>query len=155
MNSPVIRYGLYFALSLIVIFLGAFLMGVADNYYLRFLNGFGHVVVLYYGIKNLRIRRPDTVNNYVSGVAQGVSIGAFGSLIFGLFLLGFLLATPGLVAELQSATNLGPRLTPWAMALITIAEGVAVSLIGSYLLVRYVDARLEAKNKGAMYASRG
>ena len=113
------------------------------------------MVVLYYGIKNLRVHQPETVNNYVSGVARGMSIGAAGSLVFGLFILLFMLGNPGLVAELQASTHMGTNLTPWAMALIVFAEGVAVSLIGSYLLVRYVDARLEAKAEGALYASRG
>ncbi|OAV42674.1 hypothetical protein [Lewinella sp. 4G2] len=155
MKNDLYRYIFYFAASLVVIFLVAYFTGMADNYYLRFTNGFAHIVVLYYGIKNLRLRQPETVNNYVSGVARGMSIGAAGSLVFGLFILLFMLGNPALVAELQATTNIGARLTPWAMALIIFAEGVAVSLIGSYLLVRYVDARLEAKNIGANYANRG
>ncbi len=153
MKNKAYRYASYFFISLTFIFLSAYATGLADNYWLRFVNGIAHLVILYYGIKALRLRKPETVNNYVSGVAQGVTIGAIGSLLFGVFLLLFLLGTPSLVADLQAATNIGPRLTPYAMALIVFAEGVAVSLIGSYLLVRYVDDRLEKKGFGARYAN--
>ena len=145
MNKDVLRYAGYFAAALTTIFLVAFMAGLAENYYLRMVNGVAHVVVLYYGIKQYRLKNPRTVNNYVSGVARGVSIGAAGSLLFGIFLLFFLLANPALVAELREVTNIGAALSPYTLALIAIAEGVAVSLIGSYLLVRYVDARLERK----------
>ncbi|NJC26058.1 hypothetical protein [Neolewinella antarctica] len=151
MNKDLLRYAAYFAASLTVIFLVAYVLGLADNYYLRFTNGIAHMTVLYYAIKQLRLRDPSTINNYVSGVARGLSVGAAGSLAFSIFLLLFLLADPELVNQIQVATNLGDVLTPYAMALITLGEGIAVSLIGSYLLVRYVDARLESKSSKNLY----
>lgn len=151
MKKIALRYGALFFAGLLGIFLLSYLAGVADNYYLRFLNGFVHVVALYYGIKQLRLERPETLHNYVSGVSQGIYVGAVGSLLFGVFIMLFLVASPSLMAELQQATNLGTALTPVTSAIITVMEGLAVSLIGSYLLTRYVDGRLEQKANSWVY----
>jgi hypothetical protein len=151
MKTIAIRYGLYFFAGLVAIFLSSYLIGIADNYYFRFTNGIVHMAALYYGIKAFRLQWPDTIHNYVSGVGQGMYIGAVGSLLFGIFLLFFLLANPIFMAELQTSTNLGADLTPITSAIITVVEGIAVSLIGSYLLTRYVDSRSEQKAKNWSY----
>ncbi|PPK85482.1 uncharacterized protein DUF4199 [Neolewinella xylanilytica] len=156
MKTIALRFGLYFFGGLVAIFLLSYLLGLAGNYELRVVNGLLHVTVLYYGIKQLRLKQPDTHQNYVSGVAQGLYIGAVGTVLFTIFTVLFLSADSGLMAELQAATPIGNALTPLTSGVFILMEGVAVSLIGSYLLTRYVDARLEAK-EGAdnAYASRG
>ena len=156
MKTIAIKYGLYFFGGLVAIFLLSYLLGLAANYELRVVNGLLHMVILYYGIKQLRVRQPDTHQNYVSGVAQGMYIGTVGTLLFAIFLILFLLADTRLMIELQYATPLGNFLTPLTAGVFIIMEGIAVSLIGSYLLTRYVDARLEAKRGGEnTYTRRG
>ncbi|THH39799.1 DUF4199 domain-containing protein [Neolewinella litorea] len=156
MKTIALKYGLYFFGGLVAIFLLSYLLGFAANYQLRVVNGVLHMAILYYGIKELRIKQPDTHQNYVSGVAQGLYIGTVGTVAFAIFLLLFLIADDGLMADLQAATPLGTALTPITASVFIIMEGIAVSLIGSYLLTRYVDARLE-KKAGAenAYTSRG
>lgn len=156
MKTIAIRFGLYFFGGLVAIFLASYLFGLAAQYQFRVINGLLHMVVIYYGIKLLRLRQPETHQNYVSGVAQGLYIGAVGTVLFAIFTSLFLFADPQLMAGLQAATPLGKALTPLTAGVFILMEGVAVSLIGSYMLTRYVDSRLEAK-KGvdSTYASRG
>ncbi|NJB86219.1 putative membrane protein [Lewinella marina] len=156
MKTIALKFGFYFFGGLVAIFLLSYLLGYAANYQLRMVNGFLHMAILYYGIRELRIRQPDTHQNYVSGVAQGLFIGAVGTVMFSIFTVLFLIAAPNLMAELQAATPLGNALTPVTAGVIILMEGVAVSLIGSYLLTRYVDARIEKKaGAESAYTSRG
>ena len=153
MRNTAIRYGLLFFAGLVTIFLSAYLLGLSDNYYLRFVNGIIHAVALYYGIKKLRLQEPQSLHNYVSGVSQGLYVGAVGSFLFAIFVFLFLYNAPGLMAQLQASTKVGAALTPITSGVIVFMEGIAVSLIGSYVLTRYVDARLEAKQgAGSVYA---
>ncbi len=156
MKTIAFKYGLYFFGGLVAIFLTSYLLGLAANYQLRVVNGLLHMAILYYGIKELRVRQPDTHQNYVSGVAQGLYIGTVGTVLFSIFTVLFLIGASGLMAELQAATPLGNALTPVTAGVFILMEGIAVSLIGSYLLTRYVDARLEKKGgEERAYTSRG
>ncbi|MGB3800231.1 MAG: hypothetical protein WA952_10485 [Lewinella sp.] len=156
MKSIAIKFGLYFFGGLVAIFMMSYFLGLAGNYRLRVINGFLHLAVLYYGIKELRLRQPETHQNYVTGVVQGLYIGGVGTVLFAIFTTLFLIADSGLMAELQAATPLADALTPVTAGVFILMEGVAVSLIGSYMLTRYVDKRLEEKEgAGSAYASRG
>lgn len=156
MKSIALKYGSYFFVGLVAIFMVSYFTGVAANYQLRLVNGLLHPIILYYGIKQLRIEQPNTHQNYVSGVAQGIYVGAVGTLLFSIFMIVFLSFDPALMAELQAAIGWGDFLTPIMAGVFVFMEGVAVSLIGSYLLTRYVDMRLEQKaGAGRPYASRG
>ncbi|MEO0627961.1 MAG: hypothetical protein AAFY36_08445 [Bacteroidota bacterium] len=156
MRRIAITYGLYFFAGLISIFLVSYAAGVAANYELRIINGLLHTVVLYYGIKQLRIDKPSTHQNYVSGVAQGFYIGAVGTILFMIFITLFLAFNASFLAELQAASGWRTLLTPIMGGTFVLMEGVAVSIIGAYVMTRYVDMRLELKaGAGKAYASRG
>lgn len=149
-------YGLYFFMGLVAIFLISYMAGVAANYELRIINGLLHTVVLYYGIKQLRVSKPSTHQNYLSGVAQGIYVGAVGTILFMIFITLFLALNTSFLAELQAATGWRTLLTPIMAGTFVFMEGVAVSLIGAYVMTRYVDMRLEQKaGAGRAYASRG
>lgn len=156
MKTIAVRFGLYFFAGLVAIFLLSYVSGLAENYELRLVNGLLHMVILYYGINQLRVRQPDTHQNYVSGVAQGMYIGTVGTVLFSIFTALFLFADTNLLSQLQAATPLQENLTPLTAGVFILMEGIAVSLIGSYLLTRYVDARLETKGgDDSVYTSRG
>lgn len=155
MKHIAIRYGLIFFAGLLSIFLISYATGYADNYQLRIINGALHLGVLYYAIKQLRVEQPETHQNYVSGVAQGIYAGAIGTALFMVFIIVFLFANGSLMADLQASTGWGERLTPVMSGAFVFMEGVGVSLIGAYLITRVVDKRLEeTKGVGRPYASR-
>jgi hypothetical protein len=116
------------------------------------INATVHLAVLYYGIRSLRERSPKTLNNYVSGVVQGMYVGFVGTLLFSIFMMFFLILTPSFLSQLQAATNLDGALNPVTAAVIIFMEGVGISLIGSYLMTRFVDMRIERKRNNPVYA---
>ncbi|MTB53655.1 hypothetical protein [Lewinella sp. W8] len=152
MKTIAIRYGLYFFASLVGLFLISYFAGIASNPDFRVINATAHLVILYYAIRSLRKRSPKTLNNYVSGVVQGMYVGFVGTLLFSIFMMFFLILTPSFLSELQAATSLDGALSPFTAAVIIFMEGVGISLIGSYLMTRYVDMRIERKRANPVYA---
>lgn len=156
MKTIAFKYGTIFFGGLMAIFMGSYLLGQASNYNLRVLNGVLHIGILYVAINRLRAKKPETHQNYVSGVAQGMYVGGLGTLAFTLFVSFFLSVNPAVMAEIQQATNLGDSLTPVMAGVFIFMEGVGVSLIGSYLVTRVIDNRIEESQReaGMAYASR-
>jgi hypothetical protein len=156
MKTIAFRYGLLFFGGLMVIFLASYLLGQGANYNLRSLNGVLHLGILYMTINRLRAKQPETHQNYVSGVAQGMFTGSFGTIVFTIFMVLFLSLNPAFLTSIQEATGFGERLTPIMAGALIFMEGVGVSLIASYLLTRIIDNRIEKSQgeSGMAYASR-
>ncbi|MBC6996266.1 hypothetical protein QWY85_19620 [Neolewinella lacunae] len=155
MKTIAIRYGLLFFACLLLIFGISHLAGFSERYDFRLLNSVAHIIILYFAINRLRVTQPETAQNYVSGVAQGMYAGGIGTLLFAVFITIFMLFNPGFLVSIQEATGFGEALTPIMAGFVVFLEGIAVSLIASYLITRFVDMRMEDKSRGADYASRG
>lgn len=156
MKTIALRYGLYFFTGLMAIFLVSYLLGQGANYNLRLLNGILHIGILYLAINQLRAKQPETHQNYVSGVVQGMYAGGFGTIAFAIFIVLFMALNPAFLTSIQEATNFGERLTPVMAGALVFMEGVGVSLIGAYLVTRVIDNRIEEsrREEGRAYASR-
>jgi peptidoglycan/LPS O-acetylase OafA/YrhL len=156
MKTIAFRYGLIFFGGLMAIFLVSYLLGQGTNYNLRFLNGILHLGILYVAINSLRAKQPETHQNYVSGVAQGMYTGGVGTIAFTIFMVLFLSLNPAFLAGIQETTGFGDRLTPIMAGALIFMEGVGVSLIAAYLLTRIIDNRIEKSQResGMNYASR-
>lgn len=150
MKRIAIRYGLYMFAGFVALFLISAALGLSDNYNLRMLNGLIHLSLLYYAVRAFRAEHPDSIHNYLSGTAQGMYAGMLGALMFTVFMILYLAFNPAFLAELRDITPLGNYLTPITAGAILLLEGLIVSLIGSYIMTRLVDARLE--RKGIPYA---
>jgi hypothetical protein len=156
MRTIAFRYGLIFFGGLMAIFLISYALGQGANYNLRLLNGVLHLGILYLAINRLRAKQPETHQNYVSGVVQGMYAGGFGSIAFAIFITLFLAFNPDFLMSIQEATSFGDRLTPVMAGALIFMEGVGVSLIASYLITRIIDNRIEKSKgeSGMAYASR-
>lgn len=155
MKTIALRYGLIFFAGLLAIFFISYALGQGANYNLRLLNGVLHLGILYFAINSLRAKEPETHQNYVSGVAQGLYAGGLGTLLFAIFIVAFMGLNPEFLTSIQQATSFGERLTPIMAGALVFTEGVGVSLIGSYLITRVVDSRIEkSQEPGMKYASR-
>lgn len=156
MKTIAFKYGLIFFGGLMAIFLLSYAFGQGTNYDLRLLNGVLHIGILYVAINSLRASQPETHQNYVSGVVQGMYAGGFGTLAFSVFIVLFMVLNPAFLTGIQEATNFGERLTPVMAGALVFMEGVGVSLIGSYLVTRVIDNRIEESQReaGMTYASR-
>jgi len=130
----------------IAFFLIMYMVGQADNTYLRLFNGIIHLSIMALAINEYRKLRPDTVHNYISGVGTAFYASAFGVVGFGVFMMIFLSFDPQLMADINNNIPLDTAKTgfnPITSGVMVIAEGIATTLVGSYIITRIVDARLE------------
>jgi hypothetical protein len=142
MKSIAWKYGLWMAAGFTGLFLLMYSAGVAHNYNLRILNSVIHIGLLYGAISAYREHTPDKVGNYVSGVAMGMYSSVIGVLIFTLFMGLFLGFEGNLMAHIKETMPVGRYLNSFTTPLFIFVEGIAVSLIGSYLVTRIVDDRM-------------
>lgn len=142
MNKIAIKYGVLLLISFIGLFLFMHEAVQIRNYNLRILNGFAHLGLLYFAIRRYRRENPDTVNNYVSGVVMGMYASVIGVLPFTLFLMFYLVGDTVFMTYIQESIPIGKYLNPFTSSLFVFTEGIAVSVIGSYILVRVIDMNL-------------
>ena len=120
-------------------------MGWSTNANLRVLNGFVHIGLLYLAIRDYRNRFPESHLNYISGVAMGMSASVIGVALFTAFMVIFLtFIDPGFFARLMADSPFSQYVNQFTACLFIFVEGIVVSLIGSYLVTRVIDARWES-----------
>lgn len=142
MKKIAIKYGLWMLAGFIAFFLLMHLLGLSTNTYLRVFNGIIHLGLIWAAIRQYRERHPDSVNNYVSGVAAGMWTSAIGVLGFAIFMFFWFVLTPGFLEAVQDNIPIEKYITPLTATLFILAEGIAISLIGSYIVTRIVDMRM-------------
>jgi len=146
MKQIAFKYGIRMLIGFIAFFLIMYMVGQADNTYLRLFNGVIHLTFIGFAVNEYRKLRPDTVHNYISGVGTSFYASAFGVIGFGVFMMIFLSFDPQLMAAINENMPLDTAKTgfnPITAGVMVIAEGIATTLIGSYIMTRIIDARLE------------
>ena len=143
MEKIALKNGVRMFLGFSALFLIAHLLNISDNYNLRILNGIIHLTFMYLAIREYRKAFPKTTNNYLSGVAMGMFASIIGVLIFTIAMFLFLFFNPTFFELLQSKAPLPKYFTPFTASLLILTEGIAISLIGSYILVRIIDAQVK------------
>lgn len=135
-----LKYGLMMAAGFTLYFLVMQAIGLGTNYYFRILNALIQLLFITAAIKAYKDHYPKEFN-YVGGVTTGVLTSAIGVLPFTVFMGIFLSITPDFMAEIQAqAESLGTYLTPFTAVLIIAVEGLAVSIVVSYVIMRIVDS---------------
>ena len=112
-------------------------MGMVQQTELRIFNGVIHIACLYIAIRAYYKRYPENIENYMLGVAQGMQASVIGVGGFTLFMVIFLGIDPSLMKSICDNSKVGMYLNPVTASLFIFAEGVIVSLIGSYIVTRY------------------
>ncbi|GAB5552514.1 MAG: hypothetical protein Sapg2KO_21050 [Saprospiraceae bacterium] len=141
------RYGLIMMGGFIAFFLSMYAIGLAQNYWLRLF-----FVVIHLGVLSLSINayRRDELNGgtnpkqSVKGVAHGMATSFIGVLGFCIFLFLFLTLDSNLMSEINAQFSVSRGFNPVTAAAFMFVEGIAAGLIGSYVLTRIVDSKLEA-----------
>lgn len=136
MNKIAIRYGLYMFAGFALLFLLMHFLGLSENYYLRVLNGIIHLGGIYLAIAAYK-RSFDT--NNLSEVAIGIYTSMIGVVTFSIFMYLFLKTDVAFMEGLRENMSLGNYLTPFTATLFIFAEGLVISLIGSYIISRAVE----------------
>jgi len=128
------------ATGFILYFLIMQALGFGGNYYFRIFNAVIHLSIITVAIKAYKDRYPDEFN-YISGVVTGVVTSLVGVIPFAIFMLIFLSLTPDFMESIRlEAENVGRYLTPFTASLIVLLEGLAVSVLASYIIMRIVDS---------------
>ncbi len=143
MNQIAFRYGLLMFLGLTGFFLLLNMFHLNENYYLHILNGTIHLGILWLALNAWSRRHHDGTSDITSGVVLGMFTSFIGVIPFSIFMAIFLALDPEFLARIRSQTPLGEYLTPMTSCLFILVEAVVLSLIGSYIILRILDARRE------------
>lgn len=143
MKSIALKYGFWMFAGFTAFFLLMHLFGLSDNYFMRLFNGVIHLSLIYLAIREYNQRSNLGISNYMRGVAMGMYASFVGVLAFTSFMFFFLIFDAPFMAEIQkNYASIGEYLNPFTISLFLFMEGVAVSLIGSYVLTRVLDANM-------------
>ena len=142
MKRIVIRYGILMFLGFTGFFLVMHALNLSQHYHLRILNGVIHLTCITLAIRAYhKLDADDT--NYMSDVAVGVITSMIGVIPFALFQLIHLAINTEFMQYLrETVPYVGHYLTPFTASLTIFMEALAVSVIGSYIITRVIDASM-------------
>lgn len=138
-----LRYGLWMFLGFTGFFLIMHLLDLSQNYYLRVFNGIIHVGFLWTALRAWYRHHHGAADDYTSGVVAGMMTSLAGVLPFTVFMVLFLSYNPSFLASIQQQSPIGEYFTPVMASLFILVEGIATSLILSYLMVRLLEILYE------------
>jgi uncharacterized membrane protein len=132
------NYGLKIAGGLIAFFLIMKLVGLVHHYELRFLNVFIQVGGIYFALKKFRETHGQHLN-YFRALVTGVATGAISSVIFALFLFGYLSIDANLMQGVIENEPMGRYLNPYITAFMVALEGLFSGLLFTFIIINYVE----------------
>ncbi len=139
-------YGSLLFIGFLLYFLIMRSVGLYTELNLRVLNIVIHSVFIYLAIRSYYLSHPEKKSiNYVKGALAGIRPGAIGVILFGLFQLVYLHFDDILMQSLQENDMVGTHLNPFTASGVVLFEGLAVTIVLSYIFMRIVDAQMEKK----------
>lgn len=129
-------------LGFISFFLLMYVLGLAQNYWLRLFFIVIHLSVLALSIRNFRQKRESSIDNHISGVGAGMATSFIGVLGFCIFIFLFLTFESNLMAQINDQFGVDRGVNPLTASAFMFVEGISAGLIGSYILTRIIDNRL-------------
>lgn len=136
MRAISIKMGLLMLAGFVSFFLLMYILGLGHRIELRVFNGVIHLYFLNRAIRAYYDLHPENIGNYMSGLAQGMGASVIGVVGFTLFMTIFLSFSPTLMNTIRQNSQMGAYLYPFTASLFILAEGLVISLIGSYILTR-------------------
>lgn len=143
MKNIALRYGFWMFLGFTGFFLLMHLLNLSQNYYLRMFNGVIHIAFLWLALRVWYRDHHEPSDDYTSAVVTGMSTSLVGVLPFTIFMVLFLAYNPSFLANIQSQSPIGQYFTPVTASLFILVEGIAASLILSYIMVRLLEIMRE------------
>lgn len=142
MKQIAIKYGVWMFSGFTLFFLAMHFLGLSQNYDLRIFNAVIHMFLIYLAIKEFFGTKANTGDiNYISGVSVGMVTSMVGVVMFTIFMTLFLTASPDFMAKIQKDFAFGEHLSPFSASVFIFVEGVATSLIGSYIITRIIESK--------------
>jgi hypothetical protein len=108
---------------------------------LRIFNVVIHALLIYLAIRSYYKEHPNTQINYLDGAFAGIRPGLVGVFLFGLFQVVYLHIDTELMSAVENNAMAGTFMNPYTAAAVVLFEGVAVTLVLSYILMRIVDSQ--------------
>ncbi len=140
MKSIAIKYGLIMLAGFIGLFLLMHEVAQIRNYNLRILNGFIHIGLIYAAINEYRKKVVEADGTFLSGVAMGMYTSIIAVIPFAAFINIYLIADEAFMQYIASSIPIGETyFNPFTTSIFIVVEGLAVSLIGSYIMDRALD----------------
>ncbi|NBC24075.1 MAG: hypothetical protein GVX78_00480 [Bacteroidetes bacterium] len=113
---------------------------------LRIFNLAIHAMFIYLAIRMYYQTHPQKESiNYVQGTLAGIRPGAVGVILFCLFQIVYLHMDERLMETLKANAMVGTYLNPYIASGVLFFEGLAVTIIVSYISMRVVDAQTKKK----------
>lgn len=131
-------YGLRIAAGLIGFFLIMKLVGLSHHVELRLLNLFILSAGVYMALKKFKQSHSDKLN-YFRGLITGVATSAIGSLVFALFLFGYMKLDSEMMQFIIENEPMGRYMNPYIASFIVALEGVFSGLLVTFVLINYVS----------------
>ena len=141
MKKIAIKYGLQMFAGFTLFFLLMYLMGQGQNHNLRVFNGIIHIGLIYAAIRKYQQGLEEKPTGYIGSVAMGFYASIIGVVGFTVFMLLFLVFNPALMTAIQGSTSIAEYLNPVTASLFIFVEGIVISLIGSYLVTRFMEVQ--------------
>jgi len=143
MRKIAIKYGLWMFIGFTLYFVVMHLLGLSETFEARLFNGVVHLSLLYLAIQEYR-KADETgdTSNYMRGVAVGMYSSFIGVLGFTIFMVIFLSINDSFMMALKEHFAIGRYLNPLSASLFMFVEGIAVGLIGSYIITRVQESNL-------------
>lgn len=149
MRNIAIRYGLWMFVGFTAFFFIMHFFGFSQRYDLRIFNGVIHLSLMYLAIREYRNKNRESVNNYISGVAMGMYASVIGVLPFTIVMFLYLVLNPEFMANVTDNADLQRFITPLTASLFIFTEGIAISLIGSYIETRIIDMNMSKTSQSS------
>jgi hypothetical protein len=131
------------AAGFIAYFLALYALGYGHLTEFRVFNGIIQLGFLHIAIRAYYAQHPESIENYMLGVVQGMWASAVGVGIFAIFMTVFLLLDPALMEAILQGSTISEYLNAYSASLFILTEGLMVSLIGSYVLTRMAGFAVE------------
>jgi len=145
MQTIAFRYGLWMFIGFTGFFLLMHGFGLSEKSYFRILNGVIHLGFLWAALRDWSQYHHGDANEYPSGVVAGMFTSLVGIIPFTVFMAIFLSYNPALMVSIQEQSPIGEYFNPFTSSLFIFVEGLAISLIASYIIIRIVEARHERR----------
>jgi hypothetical protein len=130
-------YGVRIALGLTFFFIFMKLVGLGHNVELRVLNLVILTAGVHYALRKFRMTHGDHLN-YFRGLIMGVATAGIGSLLFGLFLFGYMQLDADMMQSIQDNEPMGRYLNPYIVSFIIVLEGFFSGFLVTFVLLNWV-----------------
>ncbi|MCI0751596.1 MAG: DUF4199 family protein [Flammeovirgaceae bacterium] len=131
------NYGLRIAGGLIAYFLIMKITGLAHHVELRLFNLVILVGGIYLSLRKFKETHEDHIN-YFRALITGVTTAAIGTLVFAVFLFGYMKVDTEMMQSIIDNEPMGRYLNPYMAAFIVALEGVFSGLLATFILLNFL-----------------